>query len=167
MKTRHVFSTPDLIAAQTAMDAAREAGVRDDDILLIARSDIELESIPNERKEADTDLMPAALRGAGYGGAAGLLAGLLAVVITPIGLTVAGTAAALAAGAMVGCWASALMGSALPDPIRRKFDAHIRAGRILVVIDGDRDLLGRAEAYVLAHAPGVEILPFDAPTALA
>ena len=67
------------------------------DILLIARSDIELESIPNERKEADTDLMPAALRGAGYGGAAGLLAGLAAVVITPIGLTLAGAAAAAAA----------------------------------------------------------------------
>lgn len=167
MKTRHVFSAPDLASAQAAMDAAREAGVRDDDILLIARSDIELESIPDERKEADTDLMPAALRGAGYGGAAGLLAGLLAVVVTPVGLTLAGTAAALAAGAMVGCWASALMGSALPDPIRRKFDAHIRSGRILVAIDGDRDLLGQAEARVLARTAGVELLPFDAPKALA
>lgn len=167
MKTRHVFSAPDLAGAQAAMDAAREAGVRDDDILLIARSDIELESIPDERKEADTDLMPAALRGAGYGGAAGLLAGLLAVVVTPVGLTVAGTAAALAAGAMVGCWASALMGSALPDPIRRKFDSHLRAGRILVAIDGDRELLVRAEARVLARAAGVEVLPFDAPAALA
>ncbi|MEH6420503.1 hypothetical protein [Pseudomonas sp. CGJS7] len=167
MKTRHVFSTPDLASAQAAMEAAREAGVHDDDILLIARSDIELESIPNERKEADTDLMPAALRGAGYGGAAGLLAGLLAVVVTPIGLTLAGAAAATAAGAMVGCWASALMGSALPDPIRRKFDAHIRQGRILVVIDGDRELLGQAEARVLANAAGAEILPFDAPKALA
>ncbi|MGO1072066.1 hypothetical protein [Lysobacter sp. CA199] len=149
------------------MDAAREAGVHDDDILLIARSDIELESIPNERKEADTDLMPAALRGAGYGGAAGLLAGLVAVVVTPIGLTLAGAAAATAAGAMIGCWASALMGSALPDPIRRKFDAHIRAGRILVVIDGDRDLLGQAEARMLANTVGAEILPFDAPKAFA
>ncbi len=167
MKTRHVFSTPDLAAAQAAMDAAREAGVRDEDILLIARSDIELDSIPDERKEADTDLMPAALRGAGYGGAAGLLAGLAAVVIAPIGLTIAGTAAAVAAGALVGCWASALMGSALPDPIRRRFESHIREGRILVIIDGDRDLLARAEARVLARAPGAELLPFDAPKALA
>jgi len=167
MKTRHVFSTPDLATAQAAMDAAREAGVHDDDILLIARSDIELESIPNDRKEADTDLMSAALRGAGYGGATGLLAGLLAVVITPIGLTIAGAAAATAAGAMVGCWASALMGSALPDPIRRKFDAHIQQGRILVVIDGDRDLLLQAEARVLRNAVGAELLPFDSLKAFA
>lgn len=167
MKTRHVFSTPDLATAQAAMDAAREAGVHDDDILLIARSDIELESIPNDRKEADTDLMSAALRGAGYGGATGLLAGLLAVAITPIGLTIAGAAAATAAGAMVGCWASALMGSALPDPIRRKFDAHIQQGRILVVIDGDRDLLLQAEARVLRNAVGAELLPFDSLKAFA
>ena len=167
MKTRHVFSTPDLVSAQAAMDAAREAGIDDHDILLIARSDIELESIPNERKEADTDLMPAALRGAGYGGAAGLRAGLAAVVITPIGLTLAGAAAAAAAGAMVGCWASALMGSALPDPIRRKFDAHIRAGRILVLIDGDREVLARAEARVLANVADAQVLPFDALKAMA
>ncbi|ALN79103.1 hypothetical protein [Lysobacter antibioticus] len=167
MKTRHVFSTPDLATAQAAMNAAREAGVHDDDILLIARSDIELESIPNDRKEADTDLMSAALRGAGYGGATGLLAGLLAVVISPIGLTIAGAAAATAAGAMVGCWASALMGSALPDPIRRKFDAHIQQGRILVVIDGDRDLLLQAEARVLRNAVGAELLPFDSLKAFA
>ncbi|MGN7917621.1 MULTISPECIES: hypothetical protein [Lysobacter] len=167
MKTRHVFSTPDLATAQAAMDAAREAGVHDDDILLIARSDIELKSIPNDRKEADTDLMSAALRGAGYGGATGLLAGLLAVVISPIGLTIAGAAAATVAGAMVGCWASALMGSALPDPIRRKFDAHIQQGRILVVIDGDRDLLLQAEARVLRNAVGAELLPFDSLKAFA
>ncbi|MFD0321463.1 MULTISPECIES: hypothetical protein [Lysobacter] len=167
MKTRHVFSTPDLATAQAAMDAAREAGVHDNDILLIARADIELESIPNDRREADTDLMPAAVRGAGYGGAAGLLAGLLAVVIAPIGLTIAGAAAATVAGAMVGCWASALVGSSLPDPIRRKFDAHIQAGRILVVIDGDREVLTQAEARMLANTVGAEVLPFDSLAAFA
>lgn len=57
---------------------------------------------------------------------------------------IARAAAATAAGVMVGCRASALIGPSLPDPIRRKFDAHIRAGWILLVIDGDRELLQRA-----------------------
>ena len=86
----------------------------------------------------------ATVRGAGYGGAAGLLAGLVAVVVTPIGLTLAGAAAMTVAGAMVGCWASALVGSSLPDPIRAKFDAEIKAGNILVVVDGDKPLLDAA-----------------------
>ncbi|WP_206860154.1 hypothetical protein [Lysobacter changpingensis] len=165
MKVRHVFSTPDLDTAQAVMNAARSAGVHDDDILLVARSDIELEEIPNELKEADTDLMPAALRGAGYGGAAGLLAGLAAIVITPIGLTLAGAAAAAVAGALVGSWASALVGSSLPDPIRRKFDAEIQEGRILVVLDGDKDFLDRTETQIVAA--GGTHLPYESTKAMA
>ena len=165
MKIRHVFSTPNLEVAQSVMDAARAAGVHDDDILLVARSDIELEEIPNERKEADTDLVPAALRGAGYGGAAGLLAGLAAIVITPIGLTLAGAAAAAVAGALVGSWASALVGSSLPDPIRRKFDAEIQAGRILVVLDGEKPFLDSIEPQVVSA--GATPLPFEAAKSMA
>lgn len=164
MKMRHVFSTPDLDTAQAAMNAAREAGVHDDDILLIARSDIELESIPDERREADTDLMPAAVRGAGYGAGAGLLAGLVAVVVTPIGLTLAGAAAATAAGALLGGWASALVGSSLPDPIRQKFHDEIEAGNILVVIDGPKDLLTAAEPGIVRS--GAMPLPFEASKAM-
>ncbi|MGO4222817.1 hypothetical protein AB4Y64_13315 [Lysobacter sp. TAF61] len=165
MKMRHVFSTPDLDTAQTVMNTARSSGIDDHDILLVARSDIELEGIPNERKEADTDLMPAAMRGAGYGGAAGLLAGLAAVVLTPIGLTLAGAAAATVAGAAVGCWASALVGSSIPDPIRRKFDAEIQAGRILVVLDGKKEFLDALEPTLIAS--GATPLPWESTKAMA
>ena len=159
MKLRHVFSTPDLPTAQRALEAARDGGVLDDDILLVARSDIEIESIPDERKEADTDLMPAAVRGAGYGAGAGLIAGLVAVAIPPLGVTIAGAAAATVAGAVVGCWASALVGSSLPDPIRRKFHDQIDAGNILVVVDADKDLLTRVEPRVVAA--GATTLPYE------
>lgn len=164
MKMRHVFSTPDLATAQAAMDAARRAGVHDDDILLIARSDIELDSIPDERKEADTDLMPAAVRGMGLGAGAGLLAGLLAVVITPLGITLAGAAAAAVAGALVGGLGSALFGSAMPDPIRQAFDDQIKAGNILVVIDGPKELLDAAEYDI--KQTGAIWLPFEASTVM-
>lgn len=164
MKTRHVFSTPDLDTAQAAMAAARQAGIDDDDLLLIARSDIELDSIPDGRKEADSDFIPAALRGAGYGGATGLLAGLVAVAVTPIGLTVAGIGAVAVAGALVGCWASALVGSSLPDPVRRKFHDEIEAGRILLVIDATKDILDAAEAAITRS--GATPLPYEATTAL-
>jgi hypothetical protein len=146
------------------VDAARDAGIHDDDILLVARSDIELESIPNERKEADTDMIPAAVRGAGYGAGAGLLAGLLAVVVTPLGLTLAGAAAATVAGALVGGWASALAGSTLPDPIRQKFHDEIEAGNILVVIDGPKELLTAAEPSIVRS--GAMALPFEASKAM-
>jgi hypothetical protein len=164
MKTRHVFSTPDLDSAKAAMQAARAAGIPEADISLIARSDIELEAVPEQHKEAASDFYPAALRGVIGGGATGLLAGLVAVAIPPVGITLAGVAGLTLAGALTGGWASALVGASVPDPVRRKFEGEIEAGRILVVLDADKELLARAEP-ALTRA-GATPLPFDQPTAL-
>ncbi len=164
MKSRLVFSTTDVTSATQAVAIARKQGIAEGDLSLIARSDIQLERIPEQRTEARTDFMPAALRGAGYGGAAGLLAGLAATVIAPLGLTLAGVAATTLAGTLVGGWASSLMGAALPDPVRRKFEAEIEAGRVLVVIDGEDETLERARQALVAA--GAVQLDYDAPSAL-
>ncbi|MEO6170745.1 MAG: hypothetical protein ABIO84_07415 [Lysobacter sp.] len=158
MSHRHVFSTPDITVATRAMGAARTAGIEDEHILLVARSDIQLEQIPDHRKEADTDMLPAAARGAGYGAGAGLLAGLIAVAIPPLGITLAGAAAATLAGAAVGSWTSALVGSSLPDPVRQKFKDRIEAGQILLVVGGTEAELQAAEASIVNA--GAERLPF-------
>lgn len=164
MKSRHVFSVPDLASAQAAMQAARDAGLKDDDLSLVARSDIELDSIPDHRKEADTDFKPAAMRGAAAGGATGLLAGLAAVAFPPLGVTLAGAALMTLGGALVGTWAGALVGSTVEDPLRRQFEEEIQAGRILLVIDTDEQTRPAAEAAIRAH--GGTSLGFDAPTAM-
>ena len=164
MKVRRVYSTSSLSAAQTAIRDIRDAGIEDDDISLIARSDIELERVPEHQKEAPTDFKHAALRGAGLGGATGLLAGLAAVAFPPLGLTIAGVALTTLGGAAVGTWASALVGASLPDPIRRRFEEEIEAGRILIVIDGEGEALERAEAAL--SAAGAVHLPYDEPSAL-
>ncbi|GAB1408096.1 hypothetical protein MASR1M8_20150 [Thermomonas brevis] len=139
MSTRFVYSTRDLEHARQALAALHMAGITNEQISLVARSDIELERIPDSLKEADTDAVPAAIRGMGMGGATGLLAGLAAMVLTPLGITVAGAAAIGAIGALMGGWSSALMGSALPDPVRQQFDDEIAAGRVLVLVDADED----------------------------
>ncbi len=164
MKIRHVFSNPDLQTTAAAMQAARGAGIEDTDMLLVARSDIELESIPDSRMQADTDMLPAALRGAGYGGATGLLAGLIAVVVPAVGLTLAGAAAVGVAGAMIGTWSSALVGSSLPDPIRVKFEDEIEAGRILLLVDASEEMLASAEQAIVAA--GATPLPYESLTAM-
>lgn len=164
MKVRRVYSTSSLPAAQTAIRDIRDVGIEDDDISLIARSDIELERVPEHQKEAPTDFKHAALRGAGLGGATGLLAGLAAVAFPPLGLTIAGVALTTLGGAAVGTWASALVGASLPDPIRRRFEDEIEAGRILIVIDGEGEALERAEAAL--SAAGAVHLPYEEPSAL-
>ena len=165
MKTRRVFSTPDLITARAAIQAAREAGILDEDISLVARPDIEVGHIPNRRKEADSDFVPAAMRGAVFGGLAGLLAGAIAVLVFPsVGMSWAGAGLVALAGVLIGMFASSLVGSALPDPVRQKFDTEIKAGRILVLVDGAAEALPAVETAVTRT--GAMSLPFEAPTAL-
>lgn len=164
MKTRHVFSVPDLATAEACLDAARNAGLGNDNLSLIARADIELDSIPDELKDAATDFMPAALRGALTGGGAGLVAGLAALAFPPLGITLAGAALLTVGGAAVGTWVSSLVGSTVEDPVRRKFEGEIAAGRILLVIDAEHGQLPAAEAAILAA--GATAMPYEGTTAL-
>jgi hypothetical protein len=164
MKIRHVFSARDVPLARQAVDTLRQAGLAEEDISLIARADIELEAISDQHKVTAGDFYPAAIRGAVGGGAAGLLAGIVAVVAAPIGLTLAGVGALALAGAAVGSWATALAGSAVPDPVSRKFQDEINAGRILLVLDGDKETLARVEPAL--ERLGLERLPFESKTVM-
>ena len=159
--TRHVYLTHDLAHAREALSTLHMQGIGNEAISLVARSDIELERIPDSMKEADTDAVPAALRGMGVGGASGLLAGLVATVFTPLGVTLAGAAAIGAIGALVGGWSSAMVGASLPDPVRQQFEDEIAAGRILVLVDvADGREPAVREAMAAADAPR---LHYDAP----
>ena len=164
MKTKHVYLANDLRIASAAIAAARGCGVEEPDIALIARSDLEMERIPENFRNASTDFVPAMLKGAVGGGSAGLLAGLVAVAIPALGVTLAGAAAIALVGAAAGTWSAGLMGSALPDPIRRKFEDEIAAGRILVVIDAAEADHPAVQAAMIQA--GTTPLPFEESSAM-
>lgn len=164
MKHRRIYASPNLAAAQAALGAARDTGIDPDDLSLIARSDIEMDAVPDNLREAHTDMVPAALRGAAGGGAVGLVAGLVAVAVPPLGITLAGAGLMAAVGALVGSWSSALVGATVPDPVRRRFEDAIQAGQILLVVDAEEPALDAAEAAVLRA--GATPLPYEAPSAV-
>ncbi len=140
MKHRHVFRTRDLAHARAGIALAREGGVEDSCIALVARPDIEIGQIPNRRKEADTDFIPAALKGAVYGGLGGVALGLASMAVKPLHFGVVAVVVMGVCGILLGAWASSLMGSALPDPVRREFKDEIDAGHVLLLVDADEDL---------------------------
>lgn len=162
MTIRQVYSTQDVAHARKALAALHMAGIGNDAISLVARSDIELQRVPDSLKEADTDAVPAAVRGMGVGGGVGLLAGLAAIVVAPVGITLAGAAAIGAVGALVGGWSSALMGASLPDPVRQQFDDEISAGRVLVLVDIKAEQV-QATQEAMASAGAIH-LDYHAPT---
>lgn len=164
MKTRHVFVTDTVADATAAIAAARRAGIGENDISLIADSAIEMEEIPDDLRNAESDFMPAAARGAMAGGSVGLIGGLVGVVVPPVGLTIVGVAATTLIGAAVGSWVTALIGSMVPDEVHRRFESEIRAGRILLVVDETPEAMAAAEAAL--REAGAEQLPYEATSAL-
>jgi len=164
MKTRHVFMVDSVADATAAIAAAKAAGIDEQDISLIADATTEMQEVPDTLRNAETDFMPAARRGAITGGTAGLIGGLIGVVVPPIGLTVAGVAITTLAGAAVGTWVTSLVGSMVPDEVHRRFESEIRAGRVLIVIDAEPEVIGAAEAAL--REAGAEQLPYEATSAL-
>jgi len=162
MKHRHVFCTTSVAQAAKAVRAATGAGVLEDDIYLVARSDIEVHQVRDRRKMADSDFIPAAIRGAIVGMVVGFLISLGLALFWHVDPRAMLFGAGM--GAAVGGLASSLMGAAIPDPIRRRFEKEIDDGKVLVVVDaGERELPGMERAMAASDAVK---LPYEAPSAM-
>jgi hypothetical protein len=137
---RYVYAFDSVSSVQSAIKALRRAKVSENRISLIARPDIQSESISPDYLDATTDFAPAVARGAAIGTATGLVIGIVAMAIPASGIEagIFPLFAFLAGGAILGAWSSAMIGSSVPDAIRRKFEDEIEAGRILLVVDGNR-----------------------------
>jgi hypothetical protein len=123
---RYIYAFDSAEAARSAVALLRRQGLDDKCLSLAARKDIELEEIPARLLDASMDFAPALGRGAALGGITGLFAGIVAMAIPPLGIAVGGPALIgfFTGGALVGTWASALVGSSIPDEVRRKFEAR-------------------------------------------
>jgi len=87
MKTRRVFSAPDIGTAEAALHVALHMGIQPDHAALVGRPEIEMTQMPDDEKEGSpTDFMPAAMRGLIGGGVVGLVVGLLAMAIPAVGI---------------------------------------------------------------------------------
>jgi hypothetical protein len=137
---RYIYAYDTSASARAAVKQLVGHGVDEDKISLIARTDIQLDKIPDRFLDARTDFAPAIARGAAVGGTTGLFAGIIAMAIPALGIAIGGPAlvAFLAGGALVGAWSSALVGSSVPDVVRRKFEDEIAGGRTLLVVDVTR-----------------------------
>ncbi|MEL1262919.1 hypothetical protein [Pseudoxanthomonas putridarboris] len=152
MKTRRVFSAPDLDTAENALHAALHMGIRPDHAALVGRAEIEMTRMQDDEKEGSpTDFIPAALRGLVGGGVVGLAIGLIGMAVPAAGIPMAAVLLCVLVGATVGGWAAALAGSSVPSEVRRDYHGEIDAGQVLVVIDeADEALLERASHAVAA-----------------
>ncbi len=90
---------------------------------------------------------PSVKRGAVFGAATGLLIAVIVPIIPAVGLSIGvfELAAFMIGGALLGVWASSMVGASVPSKLQRKFRDEIQAGHTLVVIDSD----GRNDSSII------------------
>ncbi len=162
MKHRSVFRTGGVEDANRMVQLARQGGVADDDLYILARSDVEVQRVSNRRKMADSDLVPSAMRGVLFGAAVGLVVGIGLMVVwgAPLYALLICTGVVAAMGGLAG----SLAGASIRDPIRRHFRSEIESGGVLLVVDAEPERLPAVQR-VLEEA-GASRLPYDAPAAM-
>jgi hypothetical protein len=155
-------------ATETVTDL-KAAGFNERDIGLAMRNDDEREPKEETGTRAGMEAAKAAVGGGLLGGLTGLLVAAGVLVVPGLGPILAGgalasalgvTGGAVAAGAGVGAAAGgvigALIGMEIPETEARRYEAGIRAGRILVTVS-TRDRVKEAVEIFERHGaePGV------------
>ena len=128
----------DVHQAERAADELHKRGFDKKEISIVAR-----ESAGGGRGRGGgregvsiTDVTP----GGAIGGAAGLLAGVGALAIPGIGpIVAAGPIAAALSGVVTGGIAGGLVDWGIPEESGRKYEEHVRSGKIVALVKADDD----------------------------
>lgn len=142
-------------SAHAVVDTLRDQGIDDAHLHVIASDGTALDDLPEASLTETTDVLPAATRGVAIGATSGMLLGLATAVIAPAGLVVGGGAvvAGTLGGASFGAFASALIGSSVPNSQIDEYAKHVEQGSILVIAEVDESRVDELRKHLTdAHA---------------
>lgn len=163
MRKRIFWLLPDTACARRAMDDLLLARIEHKHIHFVAREDTDMTGLHEANLFQTSDIVHAAEMGLMVGGGVGIVAGAV-VAMFPIvsdspqwGLV--GVLAVL--GAIIGAWASSMIGSSVPNSRLRSFTADIEAGRILLMVDVPRSRVEEIEQQLQATHPEARFAGLD------
>ncbi|MFA7388203.1 MAG: hypothetical protein WCZ87_11160 [Thiohalobacteraceae bacterium] len=137
MKRRLYFLLPGVTCARQILDELLLARVEERHIHMLARDGTPMEGLPSANLLQRSDFLHGIKRGLAVGGATGVLAGLVIMLGPFEGLNIGGgTILILAlAGAVIGAWASSMIGTSVPNSQLDKFAPAIEQGKVLLMVD--------------------------------
>lgn len=162
---RLCFLCSDAAMTRRVVASLRGAGVEDSSLMVIARKDVGLDELPGAGVDR-TDAIPGFARGMAAGGVVGSLAGLATLSIEELGLALGGAAIPLFGllGVAVGGLAGFLGGASVPSSRLKRFQQAIeQEGKVLLMLDVEKERGTELEALVRKDVPGVEFAGFEPP----
>lgn len=164
MRRRIYWLLPDVDSARRTMNDLLLARIAEPHIHFVAREDIDTSGLHAANVLQTSDVIRAAQVGLVVGGAVGGVVGVLAAVFFPIvgDSPQWGMAAVLGVlGALVGLWASSMIGASTPSQRLKRFAPAIEQGQVLLMVDVPRTRVDEIEtmlerAHPEGHFEGVE-----------
>lgn len=149
----------DLDTARSVANDLWQTDVSARNLRVVTRRETPVAGLPEAPVGERTAIVEAAKRGLVIGSLAGAVTGLIAAVELPAnfvfgcGLVLIGGVA----GSALGAWVSAMMGIDRPHPEISQYQSAIDSGRVLVVVDVDREQLEPIEHLIRRSYPGARV----------
>lgn len=164
MRRRMYFLLPDVKRARAVFKELLLARIEERHIKVMAKEGTRLGELPEAAILEKTDALHGAGLGLIVGGATGAVVGFLVTAFQPAGLDL-GFAAVLALallGAVMGAWASGMIGTSTPNTHLERFKEEIARGRILMIVDVPSDRADQVSEAIKKHHPEADMRGFDA-----
>lgn len=157
---RLYFLLPDATLARAVAGELREVGVADRHIHAVGNRRTSLDGFHQATVLQTSALRHGLFLGVLLGGLGGFLGGLLAIYAAPGNLEL-GTGILIImtlAGATLGAVISAMVASDLPNREIQPFQNPIAAGRVLLIVDVERQRVDAAREAIARHHPRADII---------
>ncbi|BAU46969.1 membrane protein [Sulfurifustis variabilis] len=164
MRRRMYFLLPDVKRARAVFKELLLARIEERHIKVMAREGTQLGDLPEAAILEKTDALHGAGLGLIVGGATGAVVGFLVMTFQPAGLDL-GFAVVLALallGAVMGAWASGMIGTSTPNTHLERFKDEIARGKVLMIVDVPGGRADEVSHAIKKHHPDADMRGFDA-----
>lgn len=158
MRRRLDFVIPDQETARKIEDELLLAKIEERHMHFLAKDSADLGDLPEATLSQKTDLVFGMEKGLLVGAVTGAVIGFFIYLFTDLGALVGfGAVFALAIlCAIIGMWASGMIGSSVPNPRLEKFRDTLQEGHILLMVDVPKERVDEITALIKKHHPDVE-----------
>lgn len=159
MRRRLYFVLPDVESAQAIHNEMLLSKIEERHIHVLARTDIDLQDLPEASLVQRSDLVHGAQLGAIVGAFAGVLLGSLAVILGYIvsGMEVWSVGSVTVGGALIGLFASTMVAVNIPNSRLKPFYRQIEQGNLLMMVDVPVEQVDSISEMVKGHHPEAQV----------
>lgn len=156
---RLYFLLPNLSITHQVVDELLLKRIDDRHIHVLAKDDLSVVGLPSANLLQKSDVIPALERGLAIGGITGLLAGITIIGFSSTVFSASGGAilGMCLGGAIMGAWASSMIGVDVRNTQIDRFQSAIDQGSILVMVDVPKERVEAIEDLVHRHHPQVKM----------